>query len=333
MNPYSVSGANATGSAASASARSTGRAGVAATNPYQSAARNSATATGSAPSTTIADWMAGSNNQRPAAAAPSTGGTEDVVDLTSPMAAASPPYTGPSPPPMGRSISNAAPDTGAAAMDIDDGESGGSIQPMQPGTQDSESTGRVTPASTGTATASAASTPAIPQSNAYTEPLSFSELRSLLLRIKSDRAAYEQYEGKTFVVPCKLIKTKFEFLFDRIKGKKKEKKSKQYEFCITTHFIGTAADGDDKVSVRLSSKLIEPFYSTHPTALRKMHKEDKTKANGIASEGSTQVISEFGSLAPFRMRLLLKSRDFFAQETVPPTVDGKVPLVIAIGKE
>jgi len=168
--------------------------------------------------------------------------------------------------------------------------------------------------------------------------MAFSEMRSLLLQIKSDRNAYELYQDKTFIVPCKLNKTLFDFRFEKIRSSSKKdksggskgekKKSKEYEFCLTAHLSGTARDGDAKMSARFASRLIEPFYSVRPTDLRKMHKEDKERANRLASEGSTQVISEYSDLTPFHMKLLLSAKDYFTQAALPDSIDGSTPLVV-----
>lgn len=219
------------------------------------------------------------------------------------------------------------------------------------GSRDASSFGKATPASTSTGTSSGlaslgASTPGVAlglpaSSGAYTEPLSFSELRSLLLQIKSDRSAYERYQDKTFIVPCKLNKSLFDFRFEKIRSSKKDKgsgskgekkkSSKEYEFCLTVHLNGTVRDGDAKFSARFASRLIEPFYSVKPTDLRKMHKEDKERANKLASEGSTQVISEYSDLTPLHMKLLLSAKDYFAQASLPESIDGSTPLIVVTG--
>ena len=59
-----------------------------------------------------------------------------------------------------------------------------------------------------------------------------------------------------------------------------------------------------------------------------MHKEDRERANKLASEGSTQVISEFGDLTSLHMKLLLSAKDYYAQSSLPDTIDGSTPLVI-----
>ena len=94
----------------------------------------------------------------------------------------------------------------------------------------------------------------------------------------------------------------------------------------------STSDGHDRVTCRLRSALIEPFYSIRATEMKKMHREDRERANGIATEGVRRILSEFGTPAPLRMRLLVGAKEFFAQEDRPTSVDGKVPLVQVVAK-
>ena len=329
------------------------------------------TSTSSTARGTISSWVTSSKTPAAASKVPARGGSGGgVVDLCSPegSAAAAPGGGSSGGRPSSSTSSAALPSAHAAAsggggggannndMDVDNCTDG----PFAPfrGSQDSASTapalagggaGKATPASastgaSGLASSSGASTPGgaalgLPASSgAYTEPMSFSELRSLLLRIKSDRSAYERYQDKTFIVPCKLSKTLFDFRFEKIRSGKKDKsgsgskgekkKSREYEFCLTAHLTGTVRDGDARISARFASRIVEPFYSVRPTDLRKMHKEDRERANKLASEGSTQVISEFGDLTSLHMKLLLSAKDYYAQSSLPDTIDGSTPLVI-----
>lgn len=66
---------------------------------------------------------------------------------------------------------------------------------------------------------------------ALSEPLSFTELRNLLLQIIHDPDLYQQYYTKTFIVPCKMHseqsnKKKLGFNVEKTKNYKKEKKPK-----------------------------------------------------------------------------------------------------------
>ena len=352
-NPYASSGGGGSGGAANPYASSAGRPS---THPYSSApapAPASRPATTATAHGTISSWMAASLCSPEGSAAPSTGGS--VGRPSSSTSTAAMPAV------------HAAASSGASGMDLDNSNHQGPTTTLH-GTQDSASTAppavangsrdassfaKATPASTSTgmssglaSSGSGASTPGVTlglpaSSGAYTEPLSFSELRSLLLQIKSDRSVYERYQDKTFIVPCKLNKSLFDFRFEKIRSSKKDKgsgskgdkkkSSKEYEFCLTVHLNGTVRDGDAKFSARFASRLIEPFYSVKPTDLRKMHKEDKERANKLASEGSTQVISEYSDLTPLHMKLLLSAKDYFAQTSLPDSIDGSTPLVVVTG--
>ena len=69
--------------------------------------------------------------------------------------------------------------------------------------------------------------------------------------------------------------------------------------------------------------------------MRKMHREDRDKANAITNEGGMQVLSEFETLSSCHMKLLYSKDDFYSQSSPfngSPQVDGDFPIMVLFAR-
>ncbi|KAL7532760.1 hypothetical protein ACHAXR_004831 [Thalassiosira sp. AJA248-18] len=153
-------------------------------------------------------------------------------------------------------------------------------------------------------------------SNTFTSNPSFSELKSILQSLRSNRSLYEQYYGKVITVPCKMDNGPSK-VFNIIKAgsvekkKGKSKKEKKYEFLLVGNFFGPK-QSDGAISCRVQSSLFEGYFDGYtPAEIRKLSREDKDRANRIVNQSSTQFIHDFSSLGQFQMKLLLTADVFF----------------------
>jgi len=159
----------------------------------------------------------------------------------------------------------------------------------------------------------------------FTSNPSFSELKSLLQSLRSDRKLYEQYYGKVITVPCKIDYAANEKVFNiaradksdsspKKKGKSsKKKEKKKYEFLMVSNFLGPKTS-DGKVACRVISSVVEPYFDGHsPAEIRKLSREDKERANRIVNQSSSTFVHDFSSLCQLKMKLLLTADEFFAK--------------------
>ena len=115
-------------------------------------------------------------------------------------------------------------------------------------------------------------------STSFTSNPSFSELKTILQSLPSNRALYEQFYGKIITVPCKMNDTgSHENVFNIVKSspsqdggvggdgsakkkKDKTKKEKKYEFLLVGKFIGPKLS-DGAIACRIDSSLVEPYFN------------------------------------------------------------------------
>ena len=119
-------------------------------------------------------------------------------------------------------------------------------------------------------------------SMSFTSNPSFSELKTILQSLPSNRALYEQIYGKIITVPCKMNDSgSHENVFNIVKSsqdggvsssgvdgsakkkKDKTKKEKKYEFLVVGKFIGPKLS-DGAVACRIDSSLVEPYFNGNP---------------------------------------------------------------------
>jgi len=171
---------------------------------------------------------------------------------------------------------------------------------------------------------------------ALSEPMSFAELRKLLIKAIASPTTYGSYEGRNFIVPAKM-KDIMHFNIARVKGKRKKckdgkKTDKQYEFVMRCLFTGPEAS-DENVTCRIASSLLQPFFDVDPYELRKMHRENKEHGNKIVSEKGQEILSELQPLASLHLKLLLTRDEFFKQENVPIRVDGDCAILLVCARD
>ncbi len=118
-------------------------------------------------------------------------------------------------------------------------------------------------------------------STSFTSNPSFSELKTILQSLPSNRALYEQFYGKIITVPCKMNDAcSHENVFNIVKSsqdgdvsnsggdgsakkrKDKTKKEKKYEFLLVGKFIGPKLS-DGAIACRVKSSLVEPYFNTN----------------------------------------------------------------------
>ena len=104
--------------------------------------------------------------------------------------------------------------------------------------------------------ASSSATASTPSS--FTSNPSFTELKSIMQSLRSNRALYEQYHGKTITVPSKIFNTN-DNVFNIVKQKGKSKKEKKYEFLLVSKFLGTR-QSDGAIACRVESSVLEPYF-------------------------------------------------------------------------
>ena len=111
--------------------------------------------------------------------------------------------------------------------------------------------------------------------SSFTSNPSFSELKSILQTLLTDRALYEQYYGKVITVPCKMNNSGHDKEFNIVKSsqdgagsssaekkKSKSKKEKKYEFLLVGKFFGPK-QSDGAIACRVDSSVLEPYFNGH----------------------------------------------------------------------
>jgi len=107
---------------------------------------------------------------------------------------------------------------------------------------------------------------------ALTEPISFAEMRSLILQAVKNPNLYEQCANKVYVVPMKMTGLQRDFNIVKQKGgegKKKNKLSTQkskYEYSMTCRFVGSNEDSGT-ISCKIDSPILVPFFRLNPVRL------------------------------------------------------------------
>jgi len=174
---------------------------------------------------------------------------------------------------------------------------------------------------------------------ALSEPLSFSELRSLLQKIVSYPSSYEQYYEKTFIVPCKMhskqrngnigfnVEKKKNYK-NTSKSKSSKSKAEKYGYMMVCQMTGPN-ETDGSITCKLTNDVLCPFLSITASELRKLSQDDKEKANKIANDGGSQIISDLRSLVSCQLKLLHSKEEFFSNDVTSSKddVDGDKPVL------
>ena len=145
---------------------------------------------------------------------------------------------------------------------------------------------------------------------------SFSELRSLLQSLRSNRSLYDKYYGKIITVPCKISDSgeQDDKFFNIVKANRYgSNKDKKYEFFLAGKFLGQK-QSDGELACRVASSVLEPYFGKHTAGdIRKICREDKERTNRIVNQASTSFIHDFSSLGQFQMKLMLTADEFYAK--------------------
>jgi len=165
-----------------------------------------------------------------------------------------------------------------------------------------------------TSTMIAATTLTPPSS--FTSNPSFSELKSILQSLRTDRTLYKRYHGKIITVPCKMDSGPSK-VFNIVKAssgdkkKSKLKKDKKYEYLLVGQFLGPK-QSDGAIACQVESTVVETYFDGYtPAEIRKLSREDKVRANRIVNQSSSQFIHDFSSLGQIEMKLLLTADNFY----------------------
>mmetsp|Transcript_21651 Transcript_21651/g.40813 ORF Transcript_21651/g.40813 Transcript_21651/m.40813 type:complete len:387 (+) Transcript_21651:299-1459(+) len=152
--------------------------------------------------------------------------------------------------------------------------------------------------------------------SSFTLNPSFSELKSILQSLRTDRTLYKRYHGKIITVPCKMDSGPSK-VFNIVKAgscdkkKSKLKKDKKYEYLLVGQFLGPK-QSDGAIACQVESTVVETYFDGYtPAEIRKLSREDKVRANRIVNQSSSQFIHDFSSLGQIEMKLLLTADDFF----------------------
>lgn len=161
-------------------------------------------------------------------------------------------------------------------------------------------------------------------STSFNSNPSFSELRTLLQSLRTNRALYDQYYGKVITVPCKISDSgeqgdkdfnivKANSYGSPQKTKKKNKKDKKYQFLLVGKFFGPKKS-EGEVACRVASSVIEPYFGKHTAGeIRKISREDKDRANRLVNQSSTALLHDLSSLSQYQMKLMLTADEFYAK--------------------
>ena len=158
---------------------------------------------------------------------------------------------------------------------------------LRPSSQDSSVVLHDDTTNTGSNTAAACVS-----STTFTSNPSFSELKTILQTLRSNRALYEQYYGKIITVPCKInyatsdenvfniVKSSQESVYSQESGgggdasstkrkKDKSKKEKKYEFLLVGKFVGPK-QSDGAIACRVDSSLVGTYFNDSPVSVVKL---------------------------------------------------------------
>ncbi|GKY96871.1 hypothetical protein MPSEU_000646200 [Mayamaea pseudoterrestris] len=162
----------------------------------------------------------------------------------------------------------------------------------------------------------------------HSQVLTFNDLQTLLLRMRTDETLYRQNVGKTFRTLLQQDGVKLYFNIEKKKKetlRKDEKKDDKYEYAMSARFKSPGFDG--LVTCKIASSILEPFFGVKPGEMRKMNREDKQRANDIVRDGGRKVQEVLNGRHYYDWTLLQTPEEFFAKSPAP---DGTEPILLLV---
>ena len=91
------------------------------------------------------------------------------------------------------------------------------------------------------------------------------------------------------------------------------------------------SDISSRITCKLSSPVLEPYFSVPPGELRRLSKTDREKGNQITQEGGSKMCRALESPGSVSIKLILSAKDFFSKGA--PRFDGNEAYLLVTARE
>lgn len=96
---------------------------------------------------------------------------------------------------------------------------------------------------------------------------------------------------------------------------------------MTAKFKGRG-ELDTPITFKVDSAIVEPYFQLCPADMRRLHKDDKDRANILVRDGGKMLHVELHQLKLYQVSLLYSHEEFLKEQSTAVTLDGKTPLML-----